>query len=192
VFTGIVEELGRVKSVKPSSLEVSCRKVIEGTKIGDSISVNGVCLTVSSMGSGTLKFDVSEETLRRTSLKLLKSGDYVNLERAMRADGRFGGHIVQGHVDTTTKVEGVRREKSGFTFTFKLPESYRKYVVEKGSIAVDGISLTVSRLFPDSFCVAVIPHTYENTNLKFKRAGSIVNLEFDIVAKYVERLCRTG
>jgi len=196
VFTGIVEEVGKVKGIKKGSksskLTIKCRVVLEGTRVGDSIAVNGVCLTVVEIGRELLTFDVSYETLKRTTLSLLKPGESVNLERALRLGDRLGGHILQGHVDTTTKVTSIKREGEGYRFSFKLPKEYSHLVVEKGSIGIDGISLTVAELLPDSFSVAVIPHTFENTNLKFKRSGSLVNLEFDIIGKYVEKMVKSA
>ncbi|MEO2065108.1 MAG: riboflavin synthase [Desulfurobacteriaceae bacterium] len=196
MFTGIVEEIGKVKGIKKGSksskLTIKCRAVLEGTRIGDSIAVNGVCLTVVEIGRELLTFDVSYETLKRTTLSLLKPGESVNLERALRLGDRLGGHILQGHVDTTTKVTSIKREGEGYRFSFKLPKEYSHLVVEKGSIGIDGISLTVAELLPDSFSVAVIPHTFENTNLKFKRSGNLVNLEFDIIGKYVEKMVKSA
>ena len=196
MFTGLVEEIGRVLSLKKSFqsavLKVGCQKITEDIKIGDSISVNGVCLTVVSFGKDSVTFDVSGETLRRSNIGILKTNDFVNLERALRFSDRLGGHILQGHVDTTTKVVGIKREGTGFLFSFKLPPAYRHLIVEKGSIGIDGISLTIATLFADTFSVAVIPHTYENTTLKFRKPGDIVNLEFDIIGKYVERMCKYG
>lgn len=196
MFTGLVEEVGRVLSLKKSSqsavLKVGCQKITEDIKIGDSISVNGVCLTVVSFEKDSVTFDVSAETLRRSNIGILKTNDFVNLERALRFSDRLGGHILQGHVDTITKVVGIKREGTGFLFSFKLPPAYRHLIVEKGSIGIDGISLTIAELYPDSFSVAVIPHTYENTTLKLKKPGDIVNLEFDIIGKYVEKMCKYG
>lgn len=194
MFTGLVEEVGKVREIKKSSkgakLKVECKSVLEGTKIGDSIAVNGVCLTVVELGENYLSFDISYETLRRSSLSLIKPGSPVNLERALKLGDRLGGHILQGHVDTTTKITAIKREGEGYIFTFKLPKAYTHLVVEKGSIGIDGISLTIADIFPDSFTVAVIPHTFEKTNLKFKKPGDAVNLEFDIIGKYVEKMLK--
>ena len=191
MFTGLVEELGKVKEIKRSSkgakLKVECRKVLGGTKLGDSIAVNGVCLTVVELGNNYLSFDISYETLSRTTLGLLKVGEAVNLERALKLGDRLGGHILLGHVDTTTKVLSIKKEGEGFRFSFKLPLQYSHLVVEKGSVGIDGISLTVAELFKEHFTTAVIPLTYQKTNLQYKRAGSTVNLEFDIIGKYLER-----
>lgn len=196
MFTGLVEEVGEVKEIKRSSkgalLTVKCRTVLEGTKVGDSISVNGVCLTVTEISGESLSFFVSNETLKRSNLGELRQKQFANLERALRVGDRLGGHIVQGHVDTVTKVTGIKREGESFIFSFKLPKEYSHLIVEKGSIAIDGISLTVARLNPDSFSVAVIPHTYENTNLRWKKPGNTVNLEFDLIGKYVERMLRSA
>ncbi len=190
MFTGIVEELGKISLITNSSLKVSCRKILDGTSIGDSISVNGICLTVTEIENESISFDLSPETVQRTSLKLLKRGDWVNLERALKFDGRLGGHILLGHVDTVTKISGIKREKRSFIFTFKIPPRYNHLLIEKGSIGIEGISLTVARILPDSFSVYIIPHTFENTNLKFKKVGNFVNLEFDVIGKYVERILK--
>ena len=194
MFTGLIEEVGEVKEVrrrgKGALLTVRCSKVLEGTKIGDSIAVNGVCLTVVEMGKDFLSFFVSNETLQRSNLGELRPKTPVNLERALKVGDRLGGHIVQGHVDTTIKITGIKREGESFIFTFKLPKEYSHLLIEKGSIAIDGISLTVARLGSEEFLVAVIPHTYENTNLRWKRVGNRVNLEFDLIGKYVERILK--
>ncbi|WP_456455412.1 riboflavin synthase, partial [Thermovibrio sp.] len=139
-----------------------------------------------------LTFFLSHETLKRSSFNLIKVGDFVNLERALKLSDRLGGHILQGHVDSTTKITGIRREGESFRFTFALPKRYAHLLVEKGSVGIDGISLTVASLSSDAFSVAVIPHTYENTNLKYKRVGDLVNLEFDVIGKYVERIMELG
>ncbi|MEO2083469.1 MAG: riboflavin synthase [Desulfurobacteriaceae bacterium] len=194
MFTGLVEELGKVIEIKRKSkgarLTVSCQKIIDGTKLGDSIAVNGVCLTVVKIGNEKLSFDISQETLRRSTLDLIKPGEAVNLERALKLSDRLGGHILQGHVDTITKITAVKREGEGFIFKFKIPPGYSHLLVEKGSIGIDGISLTVASLSSNEFSVAVIPHTYRATNLQFKKAGDRVNLEFDIIGKYVERMLK--
>jgi riboflavin synthase len=196
MFTGLVEEVGKVVELRRTSsfgrLKVKCSKILEDVKKGDSIAVNGACLTAVEIGNNYLVFDVSAETLKRTTLRNFKPGDPVNLERALKLSDRLGGHILQGHVDTVTKLMGVKREGNGFLFTFRLPFEFTHLVVEKGSIGIDGISLTVANLFSDSFTVAVIPHTYENTNLKYKKPGELVNVEFDIIGKYVDRILKTG
>ena len=181
MFTGIVEETGILKSITGSVITVECKKVLEGTKIGDSIAINGCCQTVAGLTSNTFSADVSEETFRITNFKTLKSGDVVNLERALTPSTRMGGHIVQGHVDMTAKYLG--------NMTFEVPDS--KYIVYKGSITVNGVSLTVSKLDGNIFSVAIIPHTIENTNLKNLRSGDLVNIETDILGRYVEKFLLT-
>ena len=191
MFTGLVEEVGRVVSVEGGEifrLRVSAGRVIEGTRIGDSVSVNGVCLTVSESEVGTLSFYAMPETLRRTALGALVEGSPVNLERAMSLARRFGGHIVQGHVDGVGQVVGVGPEGDAEVWEFEAPEGVLRYTVEKGSICVDGISLTVVSVLDSSFTVSILPQTRANTNLGELRAGDRVNLEADVIGKYVERL----
>lgn len=192
MFTGIIEELGAIRkitSVKDGArLEVSARTILSDAKIGHSISVNGVCLTVVDKGSDWFAADVSAETLRRTSLKQAKTGTRVNLERAMLASSRFGGHIVQGHVDGTGQFAEANASGDGWVVRVGFPPELARYVVEKGSITVDGISLTVASLGDTWFEIAVIPHTWKVTNLSALERGTAVNLEVDIIAKYVERM----
>lgn len=192
IFTGIVEETGKIESVangnKSAIITIIADKVLKGTKIGESIAVNGVCLTVTSISGNKFTADVMAETIRRSSLGTLKHGSKVNLERAMAADGRFGGHIVSGHIDGTGVIRSLEREDNAVWVEIETPDKLLKYIVEKGSIAIDGISLTVAKLTDDSFSVSVIPHTGEETTLLAKKPGDIVNLENDIVGKYVERL----
>lgn len=192
MFTGIIEELGTVKSLVISGssgkISVAASKVLENTKIGDSIAVNGVCLTVVSMDAGGFTADVMAETVRRTSLSLCKKGSKVNLERAMAADGRFGGHIVAGHVDGTGIVKSLVKEENAVWVTIDAGREITDLVVEKGSIAIDGISLTVAAVTPSGFKVSVIPHTGEETTLLSRKTGDPVNLETDIVGKYVRKL----
>ena len=173
---------------KSAIITIIADKVLKGTKIGDSIAVNGVCLTVTSISGNKFTADVMAETIRRSSLGTLKHGSKVNLERAMAADGRFGGHIVSGHIDGTGVIRSLEREDNAVWVEIETPDKLLKYIVEKGSIAIDGISLTVAKLTDDSFSVSVIPHTGEETTLLAKKPGDIVNLENDIVGKYVERL----
>lgn len=187
MFTGIVEGLGRVVSVSEESLSVAPQFVDDPWKIGESVAVNGCCLTVVAAGD-EIRFDVSPETLSRTSLGDLSSGSLVNLERAMKVGSRFGGHIVQGHVDATGELLAVRTEGNASVLTFKVPREFDRYLIDKGSITVDGISLTVVEPHGDEFSVWVIPHTLEETNLKSRKAGDRVNLEFDVLARYVEKL----
>lgn len=192
MFTGIVEEKGIIRSLNingsSGTIRIEARKVLEGTSIGDSIAVNGICLTVTSMGDGFFNADVMAETVRRSSLGILSQGSEVNLERAMAANGRFGGHIVSGHIDGTGTVRSLVREENAIWVTIETPPEILKYIVHKGSICIDGISLTVASVGSDNFKVSVIPHTGSETTLLSKRPGSPVNLENDIIAKYVERL----
>lgn len=192
MFTGIIEEMGKVAglSVKEPSgeIKIAARKVLEGTKIGDSIAVNGVCLTVTKLGVDFFCADIMAETFRRSSLKQLQNGNYVNLERAMAADGRFGGHIVSGHIDGVGEIVSQTKEGNAVWVKIKTPPEILRLIVLKGSICIDGISLTVAKLENDNFSVSVIPHTGGETTLLGKKAGELVNLENDVVGKYVERL----
>ena len=191
MFTGLVEGMGRVVSVKEDGmarLGVSVGRLAEGTKVGDSVSVNGVCLTVNDADGEVLVFYMMPETLRRTALGGLREGDIVNLERAMTPETRFGGHIVQGHVDGVGKVQSVTPEGEAEIWEFAAPETVLKYAVEKGSVCVEGISLTLVSVQESSFTVSVLPQTKEATNLKSLAPGDRVNLEADVIAKYVERL----
>lgn len=192
MFTGIVEEMGSIRSIakgsKSAVLTIAADKVLEGSKIGDSIAVNGVCLTVTTMTAGQFTADVMAETLRRSSLGALSRGSKVNLERAMAADGRFGGHIVSGHIDGTGTVLSLKPEDNAVWVEIETPREILKYIVEKGSIAIDGISLTVAKVTEKSFAVSIIPHTGSETTLLRKKSGDIVNLENDIIGKYVDRL----
>ncbi len=192
MFTGIIEEIGilgqKTQGGISGSLLIRGETVLEGTRLGDSIAVNGVCLTVTKLGAGFFQADVMAETLRRTNLGALEPGDRVNLERAMAANGRFGGHIVSGHIDGVGTILGKRREGNAVWVTIGAAESILRLVVEKGSVAIDGISLTVAALEEGAFSVSLIPHTAGETTLLSKNPGQPVNLENDIVGKYVERL----
>jgi riboflavin synthase len=194
MFTGIIEETGIVKTVNRSGassfIEIQAKKVLEDVSIGDSIAVNGVCLTVTHSDGGVFRADVMNETLSRSSLGSLTSGSPVNLERAMAANGRFGGHIVSGHIDGTGTVSDIRNDGIAVWYTIAAPPGLLRYIVEKGSIAVDGISLTVARVTDTSFSVSVIPHTAAQTILGTKKKGDTVNLENDIIGKYVEKLMK--
>ncbi len=191
VFTGIVEEIGTVtrimKGQNSSVLSIQGSRIFEDLKLGDSVAVNGVCLTVSGLNRQSFDADTTSETLARTSLGALRTGSSVNLERAMSANGRFGGHIVTGHVDGTGSISKIRRDERTVWITFTAGPEILKYIVEKGSIAVDGISLTVAAVNQDSFSVAIIPHTEKSTTLLMKSQGERVNLECDMIGKYVER-----
>jgi riboflavin synthase len=191
VFTGLVEVVGRISALEEGEmlrLSISAPMVAEGTHAGDSISVNGACLTVGEVDGNSLTFYAMPETLRRTSLGGLTEGSPVNLERAMAAGSRFGGHIVQGHVDGVGEVFGVRPEGEAEIWEFGAPDSVLRYCVEKGSICVDGISLTIVSVGEGSFTVSILPQTRANTNLGELRVGDRVNLEADVIGKYVERL----
>ncbi len=196
MFTGIIEEIGQIRrlSLAGSSGEIGIRakRVLEGTKIGDSIAVNGICLTVTALRPDGFTADVMAETVRRSSLKASGAGDLVNLERAMAADGRFGGHIVSGHIDGTGRIRSVRKEENAVWITIETPQEILRLIVEKGSICIDGISLTVAAVSEGAFQVSVIPHTGEETTLLGKSPGDIVNLENDVVGKYVEKLLGFG
>ncbi len=192
MFTGIVEEVGYMKGVRMGTqsgeIRLRASKVLEGTQLGDSIAVNGVCLTVTSMTADSFTADVMPETLRRSNLGRLKVGDPVDLERAMAADGRFGGHLVSGHIDGTGTITEQKREGNAVWVRIQAPADILRLIVEKGSITIDGISLTVAELNENDFRVSIIPHTGSETILLGKRPGDIVNLENDIVGKYVEKL----
>jgi len=188
MFTGIVEEVGTVKSLHSGRLTVSAPGILKGTKPGDSIAVNGTCLTVTTISGNTFSMDIMPETLRRTNLEGLRPGDRVNLERALAADGRFGGHFVQGHVDGTGRVNSVVAEGEALLMKVAASSDIIHYVVEKGFIAVDGVSLTVTHCNAVSFMVSLVSYTLQHTTLGRKKPGDVVNLEVDIIAKYVERL----
>ena len=188
MFTGIVEELGVVAKISNNAMTVRASKVTEDLKLGDSIAVNGTCLTAVNFGRTEFSVDLSPETMRRTSLGQLSEGSPVNLERALLASDRMGGHIVQGHVDSTGRVISSRVDGDSIIFRIRVPKRLNPYIVEKGFIAVDGISLTVVKRVASSFTLAVIPYTLKNTNLASVSIGDRVNLEADILAKYVESL----
>ena len=196
MFTGIVEEVGVLKSIRRGAssavLEIAARTVLEDIHLGDSIAVNGVCLTATSFTGSSFTADVMHETLDRSSLAALRPGSRVNLERAMAANGRFGGHIVAGHVDGVGTVLETKRDDNAVWYTISAGPEVLRYVVEKGSITIDGISLTVARVGPESFAISAIPHTVAVTVLKDRKAGDKVNLETDIIGKYVEKLLTTG
>lgn len=192
MFTGIIEEIGTVRRIERGAagarLTIAAKTVLDGTKLGDSIATNGVCLTVVSMTADSFSADVMAESLRRSSLGTLQAGSPVNLERAMPANGRFGGHIVSGHIDGTGTVSSQKREGNAVWVTVRTPASLLRYIVEKGSIAIDGVSLTVAAVDETSFAVSIIPHTGAQTILLGKKPGETVNLECDVIGKYVEKL----
>ncbi len=194
MFTGIIEEIGTVKSIKKGThsavITIQASKILEDMKLGDSIAVNGVCLTTVDIGKNSYSADVMHETLKRTNLGELKSGSRVNLERAMAADGRFGGHIVAGHVDGTGVITSMKKDDNAVWMTVDTSPAILRYIIEKGSITIDGISLTVAGVDSHSFSVSVIPHTGVMTTLLDKKPGNTVNLENDMVGKYVEKLMK--
>ncbi|MGN0736602.1 riboflavin synthase [Treponema porcinum] len=196
MFTGIVEECGTVLDVLKNgvsgSVQIQASTVLEGTKTGDSIAVNGVCLTVTKLTKSSFTADVMAETFRRTNLGNLGKNSRVNLERAMAADGRFGGHIVSGHIDGTGIISRIKEEGNAVWIYISAPQSILNLIVEKGSVAVDGISLTVAAVSDKEFAVSVIPYTRENTALSGKKTGAVVNLENDIIGKYVQKLTGTA
>jgi riboflavin synthase len=192
MFTGLVEEVGRVVEAdandRSTRLQIVAPRTATQTKTGESIAVNGCCLTLTSRCCDRLSFDLLEETIARTNLRDLQPNNPVNLERALRTDGCLGGHFVQGHVDCVAAIVGFDAKGADFRLEIELPENSRHYVASKGSIAVNGISLTVADVLPKSFVVWIIPHTKSHTNLDRATTGDLVNLEFDILAKYVERM----
>lgn len=194
MFTGIIEEVGAVRQITRGQhsavLTIRARTVLEHTKVGDSIAVNGICLTVTQMRSDSFSADVMHETLDRSALAQLTIGSAVNLERAMPANGRFGGHIVAGHVDGIGHIAHIRQDDTAVWYTILAAPTILRYVVEKGSITIDGISLTVAAVDREGFSVSTIPHTVIQTNLHDRRKGDPVNLETDIIGKYIEKLLR--
>lgn len=192
MFTGIIEEIGKIKNIKhgekSSVLTIAAKKVLENTQLGDSIAVNGICLTVTSMGADYFTADVMAETMRRTNLGTQTTGSAVNLERALMPASRMGGHIVSGHIDGTGTITSYEKDDNATWVTINTDDSILKYIVEKGSIAIDGISLTVAYVDSSCFKVSIIPHTSQQTTLLTKGSGNTVNLECDVIAKYVENL----
>lgn len=192
MFTGMIEEKGSVSRIDRSDrsyrLTIQCKKVLEGTKTGDSISVNGACLTVVKMDSRSFQADVTPETMRRTDFSELRPGSPVNLERAVRLCDRLGGHLVLGHVDGTGKIVSLRKEGNAVDVSIMAPAPLMKYIIEKGSIAIDGISLTIASAASNIFTISVIPHTGEETTLLDKQEGNSVNIECDYVAKIIEHM----
>lgn len=196
MFTGIVEEVGTIDTISRGAnsavLTIRAEKVLAGTKVGDSIAVNGICLTVRRLMPHAFTADVMHETLNRSSLANAMRGAHVNLERAMAADGRFGGHIVSGHVDGTGRIVEVKKDDNAIWYTIQATPQLMRYIVEKGSITIDGISLTVAKVAEDNFSISAIPHTVSQTVLKDRKVGAVVNLETDIIGKYVEKLLFKG
>lgn len=189
MFTGIVEELEKKKKITSDKIAVECKTVLEDVRLGDSIAINGVCLTVVDFTSASFTADISAETFKITTFNTLKSGDFVNLERAMAANGRFGGHIVSGHIDGQGKFLSSNQNCE---LSFELPSELSKYAIKKGSITINGISLTIANVNNNIITLAIIPHTFENTNLKYLKTGGFVNIEVDMLAKYVEKFLSTS
>jgi riboflavin synthase len=190
MFTGIVTEVGKIISLQPDKLIIGCKLILEKVELGCSIAVNGTCLTVTNFDERSFTVGLAEETLKRTNLSLLKRDDPVNLEKALGLGGELGGHLVQGHIDGTGKIISLTPAGGSTVFRFEAPEEIMRYLVEKGFIAIEGISLTISNRTNDWFEVSVIEYTKANTNLKYHKIGDIINLEVDIMAKYVERFMR--
>ena len=192
MFTGLIEEVGGVVEVRASDggtqLQIAAPRTAKKARRGDSIAVNGCCLTLTSRRGDRLTFDLLEETIARTNLQKLRRNDPVNLERALPAEGRLGGHFVQGHIDCVSRIVALDKKGADFRLEVELPAEFAQYVTQKGSIALDGISLTVADVFPKSFLVWIIPYTKRHTNLDRAEVGDLVNVEFDILAKYVERV----
>ena len=192
MFTGIIEEIGEIKNislgVESKKLEIKARKILSGLQIGESMNINGACQTVIKVKPDSFVVESVKETLKRSNLDLLKKGDRVNLERALKLSDRLGGHLLTGHVDCTAEIKSITTDGNSSVFEFSLPPEYSALVVEKGSIAINGISLTVAELKKSSFTVAIIPFTLKMTNLRDKRVKDIVNLEFDLFGKYVKRM----
>lgn len=188
MFTGIVEEVGQVKAIGNGTLQIQAAKVLEDVKLGDSIAVNGICLTVTGFNSHSFQADVMPETIKRTSLGELKLGSPVNLERALTLSSRLGGHIVSGHIDGTGRIVSLKEDKNAILMKIQADGAILRYIVEKGSVALDGISLTVVQVGSRDFTVSLIPHTRQVTNLSVKGEGSLINIENDVVGKYVAKL----
>lgn len=188
MFTGIIEEVGRIRRIGGGQLAVDCAKVVEDVQLGDSIAVNGICLTVTAFDKNHFTADVMPETLRRTSLSELGKGSPVNLERALTLSARLGGHIVSGHIDGTGEILSFQEEGNAILMKIVAGPDLLRYIVEKGSVALDGISLTVASVTEKDFTVSLIPHTREVTNLGYKKAGSTINIETDVLGKYVEKM----
>ncbi|BCJ93161.1 riboflavin synthase subunit alpha [Anaerocolumna cellulosilytica] len=196
MFTGIIEEVGIINNIKKGAksaiLTLACSKILEDLKLGDSVATNGVCLTVTAISNASFSADVMNETLLKSSLGSLNSGSRVNLERAMPVNGRFGGHIVSGHIDGTGKIVSIKKDDIAIWYTIKTSPGIMQYIIEKGSIVIDGISLTIAKITHDSFSVSVIPYTAKYTTLSEKKIGCFVNLENDIIGKYIEKFTQNS
>ena len=191
MFTGIIEEVGKVTSAQPGNLVIAASRVLQGMELGGSIAINGACLTITSFDTDSFSVDIMPETLERTNLGLLSVGDEVNLERPLALGGRLGGHLVQGHIDATGRVVSVRWDGEAILIRFEAPSEVMRYVVGKGFIAVDGVSLTVITKDASSFQVSIVDFTRKHTTLGRRQVGDLLNLEVDIIAKYVEQMSQT-
>lgn len=187
MFTGIIEEIGEISSITKSTITIKSKTVLEDAKLGDSIAVNGVCLTIINLKKDEFTANVSEETFKITNFSELKSGDFVNLERALSLSSRLGGHIVTGHIDTVGEIVSIIDKNEFYDLSVKFDKNFENYVVKKGSITINGISLTIADINNNTVSVAIIPHTFNNTILKTLKSKDSVNIEFDILAKYVEK-----
>ena len=189
MFTGIIEEIGKIERIisgsSKASLKIHCPKVLDESKLGDSIAVNGVCLTISDLQQNSFSADVMPITFQKSNLHKLQINSPVNLERAMPATGRFGGHLVSGHVENVGKISKIRREQNAVLLQISATEETLKYLIPEGSVALDGISLTIARLQKDSFVCSIIPHTFQQTNLQYKKSGDLLNIEVDALGKYI-------
>lgn len=193
MFTGIIEEIGILKEIKSNGdLIIQSQKIIEDSKIGDSISVNGVCLTITDINKNLIKFHISETTMKIGRFKDMRIGEILNLERALKATDRFGGHIVSGHIDGTLRIIDIKKKGSDTFFEFLYTKEFKNMFVPKGSVAIDGISLTISDVMSSSFVVTVIPHTLNNTNLKTKRVNDLCHFECDIFLRYINNILSNG
>lgn len=187
MFTGIIEEIGEISSITKSTITIKSKTVLEDAKLGDSIAVSGVCLTIVNLKKDEFTANVSEETFKITNFSELKSGDFVNLERALSLSSRLGGHIVTGHIDTVGEIASIIDKNEFYDLSVKFDKNFENYVVKKGSITINGISLTIADINNNTVSVAIIPHTFNNTILKTLKSKDSVNIEFDILAKYVEK-----
>ena len=191
MFTGLVEEVSKIQVLAHNNsgarLFLIANKILNDTKIGDSICINGVCLTVTKIHNNQLEFDISKETLNISTFSTLKAGDIINLERAMSASSRFGGHIVSGHVDCIGKIASIKFDGMSYIFGFEIDDNFSKYLIKKGSICINGISLTIKDIKNNHFETAIIPHTFQNTNLSSLKENDKVNIEIDMMAKYIEK-----
>lgn len=192
MFTGIVKETGKIKYLTKNSVIIECNSVLKNAELGDSIAVNGVCLTVTALSPDSFSADISDETYNITTFKNLKINDFVNLETAMKLQDTFGGHIVTGHIDGTGVCKSLLQKDKFYNIMIEVPEHISKYIIKKGSVTINGISLTVAEIDADNIKLAIIPHTFENTNLKYLKKGDYVNIETDVLAKYVEKFLSTS